>query len=261
MSLFYVHIMKTGGTSLLTSIFQRLGWEHVWGQGPRDDTSIDPMVRYTAVAPLAELDDDERARYQVFAGHLPFVASELVPGSTVAVMLRDPVERTISYLAHCRRDYREHRDLPLEAIYEDEWYRPRYILDHQTKVMAMTLAEALTPTPPPPVADAATTEVVGAALAGTAMLSLAIADPPIGRVIPLEGRLDEAVANLDRVDILGVDHGRFVTEVAAATGLPLDHLRLHTRPEMDVPASLRRRIADENALDMALWEAARQRAG
>ena len=252
MTVCVIHIMKTGGTSLLSSVYAEIGWERVWGQAPRGEATMEAMVGYTSVEALAEADLD---RYDVVTGHLPFVASELV-GGLVATVLRDPVERTISYLAHAKRYHAEHRDLPLEAIYEDEWYRPRYMGDHQTKVMAMTMDEALTPTPPPPRQPTADEVEL---LSGSTMLSLAIADPPIGRVVDLEGRLDDAIANLERVDVLGVqdDYGDFLRRLRAATGWTVEERRLHGRDEVAVPQSLRRRIAEDTALDAALVDAAR----
>ena len=58
-------------------------------------------------------------------------------------MLRDPVDRTISYLKHCKRFHPQHRDLALEEIYEDGFVFPTLIRDHQVKIFAMTATDRL----------------------------------------------------------------------------------------------------------------------
>ena len=74
-----------------------------------------------------------------YMGHYPYVASQLLGVEPVTfTIVRDPVERTISYLKHCKRYHDQHRELSLEEIYGDPFYFPCFIHNHETKIFAMT---------------------------------------------------------------------------------------------------------------------------
>ena len=63
---------------------------------------------------------ERRATIRGYMGHYPYVASQLLGEDPVTLtILRDPVERTISYLKHCKRYHDHHRELSLEEIYRD----------------------------------------------------------------------------------------------------------------------------------------------
>jgi hypothetical protein len=81
------------------------------------------------------------------AAELLCPAGEDVEEPLCVTLLRDPVERTLSFLAQVRRDRSDARDMPLEEIYDDPWYFDRFIHNHQTRVLSMTLEEALAPRP------------------------------------------------------------------------------------------------------------------
>ncbi len=68
------------------------------------------------VADVNKLDGELR----IVLGHVPYAVRSLLTKDYVAMtLLRDPVDRTISYLKHCRRYHIEHMAQTLEQIYED----------------------------------------------------------------------------------------------------------------------------------------------
>ena len=58
-------------------------------------------------------------------------------------MLRDPVDRTVSYLKHCKRWHAQHQDLSLDEIYDDYFHFKCFIENHQTKIFSMTTDDKL----------------------------------------------------------------------------------------------------------------------
>jgi hypothetical protein len=108
------------------------------------------ISNYMSFAPLTEMTDEKRRGLALVAGHFPYAATELLVDDgdddlLCLTLLREPVERTASFLAQCRRHRPELRDQPLEAIYDNPWYFDRFIQNHQTRVFSMTLAEATAP--------------------------------------------------------------------------------------------------------------------
>jgi hypothetical protein len=103
------------------------------------------------VSHLLQLPAERHAAIRAYTGHFPYVATRLLdmPLTTLS-LLREPVARTISYLKHCKRYQPRHRDLALEAIYEDLFFYPTLIHNHQTKIFAMTEAVRRRGTPPGP---------------------------------------------------------------------------------------------------------------
>lgn len=88
--LIFLHVMKTGGTSL-TRALQR----HVPPGRALTDVLLDHLVLIPSYA-------THRAVF--LAGHLPFEATELLNSEAARVIvLRDPLERTLSHYRHLRR--------------------------------------------------------------------------------------------------------------------------------------------------------------
>ena len=224
--LFFIHIMKTGGTTFLYNLMAQFGPGEVY-----PDPELDPnrVVAYTELPYLFDLPPDRLATIRAFSGHFPYLAAQTLPGPFVTMsVLRDPVERTVSYLKQCQ-GLEQFRGSPLEQIYEDPWQYAIAIENYQTKVFAMTPADQCT----------------------SIMDGLTIDDR----------RLDIAKANLRRLDILGLNdrYEEFVAQVVDRFGwthLPSPHRRV-SEP-MDVPDALRRRIADDNTYDIEFYEYARE---
>ena len=149
---FFAHIMKTAGTNFLVQFDRLFPADAIWPQyRPGKETAAehwDTISDYLSLGSLLALSDEQRRQLAFVAGHLPFVTVELLPDNgdlACLTLLRDPVERTVSFLAQCRKHRPELSDLPLESIYDDPWYFDRFVRDHQTRVLSMTLEEAMAP--------------------------------------------------------------------------------------------------------------------
>lgn len=156
----FVHLMKTAGTTFRTSFGRLFPTDEVWPPLDRRDGGADApdassvTMMYSSLTPLAELVARRPTHLSFIAGHFPFSAGDLVQPLTEAgpavparelvrlTLLREPVARTVSFLAHTRRHEPQLRDRPLEAVYEDPWLFDRFVRDHQTRVLSMTVDEA-----------------------------------------------------------------------------------------------------------------------
>jgi Sulfotransferase family len=225
---FFIHVMKTAGGTLSRQIIANFGRQAVYpfARHPPDIRAEDFSIAY-----LTALPEERRARIRVFTGHFPFVAVELLGMRlTTITLLRDPVERTISYLRHCKHHHERHRGLSLEEIYEDPLFYPCFIENHQAKMFALT-AE----------------------------------DEPETYMDTLDvdhNRLELAKANLERVDVLGTQDrfDELLGELEQRFGwrcAEVANKNVASGGEARVPASFRRRIAEDNAADMEFFEHAR----
>ena len=144
--------MKTAGTNFLVQFDRLFPADAIWPQyRPGKETAAehwDTISDYLSLGSLLALSDEQRRQLAFVAGHLPFATVELLPDNgdlACLTLVRDPVERTVSFLAQCRKHRPELSDLPLESIYDDPWYFDRFVRDHQTRVLSMTLEEAMAP--------------------------------------------------------------------------------------------------------------------
>lgn len=224
---FFMHVMKTGGTSFSQHVAASFAPHEVFPpkSGPRR------AEQYWKVEEVARLTAEERAPVRVFSGHYPFVVADMVGADVTMTILREPVDRVISHLRHCRRHFDRHRGKPLEEIYDDPWHHPHLFRDYQVKQLAFTAADA-----------------------------------PKGHIDVLdvdEVRFAEAARNLQRLTVLGLtdDLGSMRAEVADRFGWDVHHdARLQTSPgPARVPAALRRRIEADSAADVAFYDLARSR--
>ena len=96
---FFMHIMKTGGTSIV---------HHIQDNFPVGTTEPDyrtlppgepvPEKHYASLVRLWDLDDERRAQIRLYMGHYPYWVTDLVQPDVTFTVLRDPVDRTISML-------------------------------------------------------------------------------------------------------------------------------------------------------------------
>ena len=88
---------------------------------------------------LAERFAARRDDIRVITGHFPLCVSEMLGADfTTLTVLREPVERTLSYLRHHRMLLQEDRDAPLEPIYEDPFRFHGLVHNHMVKMFALT---------------------------------------------------------------------------------------------------------------------------
>ena len=165
---------------------------------------------------------------RVVAGHFPLCTTEMLEGEfTTLTMMREPVERTLSYLRHRAQSPRD-RDKSLEEIYEDRRHFEGFIHNHMTKMLALTPAEMTA-----------------------------------GMLTPVsftDAHLERAKQRLAAIDAVGHQEsfGEFCAELTRRFGWRLGRPRVsNTTDPTEVPPDLRARIAEVNALDVALHQFAR----
>ena len=226
---FFVHVLKTGGTTLKRYGRRHFGPEAIYPL-PGDDRATFRATQ--SVSALLELSPADRDRIVLYTGHLPFYATDLLGLEVVRLSLvRDPVERVISNLRHTQRNSPRHAGRSLEELYERPRLRRAFLANHQTKVFGLTPADGV-----------------------DSCFSLAAPEPD-------QAMLERALANLERVDLLGRSdrYDAFVDALRRRWGWPTRAIppqNVGSGP--DVPERLRRRIAEDSTLDLQLWERARE---
>ena len=228
---FVAHMQKTAGTALRDRLRASFPDEQIY---PNASDGPDPRISVISVEHLRERWAARGQDIRLLTGHFPVRVTELlgVPFVTLTV-LRDPVERTLSFLRHQaeRRQRGATEDTPIVEIYEDPFRFESMIQNHMTRTLSLTPAEMVE------------------------------GDGVLTRVPYTPERLEmakEALANLDtfglqeRFDDLCAELGR---RWGLDTGEPL---RTNTTEPTDVPAGFAERIAEDNALDMELYEFGRR---
>jgi hypothetical protein len=224
---FFMHVMKTGGTTFIQHIQANFPPEAVF---PSPGKTLERRRGYFIVDELRRISRERRRSIRVYTGHFPFVAAQLVGADVTLAIVRDPISRTLSFLRDCKRHKAYMADMTLEEIYDDPWMYPVRIHNYQAKLFAMTLDDE-------PVSD----------------LDVFDVDGP---------RLEVALAHLERVDVLGLQdrYAEFLETMRARYGWRIGdvpNMRVSTE-EWEVPPHLPERIAADNAADMALYERARE---
>jgi hypothetical protein len=242
-AVFFVHVMKTGGTTVFRHLRLNYPLDALYPYRELDirhDGDTLDIRNHLSVSYLRGLSPERHAGIRVYTGHFPYVTSQLLgrPVTTVTV-LRDPVARTVSLLRQLRRGTpwldpgnRPPLPLPLEEVYEHPLVFEPLIHNHQTKIFSMTEADQ-----PESYMDVVEMD---------------------------ETRLERAKGTLAEVDVLGLteEFDHLLDAVSVRLGWDIDRgARRNATPAADVgPVSdtLLRRIAEDNALDVALHEHARR---
>lgn len=218
---FFVHLQKTGGTALYQRLRDQFGVDAVY---PTPDDQGSPRAVIDTDF-LAQRFSAHRDRLRVITGHFPLCTADLlgVPFSTFTV-LRDPVDRTLSFLRHQRMIEDRFAASELEEIYAERGLHD-LVDNHMVKMLSLTTDEMTAGTMTPMTFD--------------------------------RSRLDTAKHNLaERIDVFGLQEhfDEFCGEIAARFAWNLGRPRFANRtPALDASADLRARIADDNRYDVELY--------
>jgi len=223
---FFVHVMKTGGTTLAEHIHANFVESERY---PTAEIRPERRQQYFMIDELLA-HHREHPETRMYAGHFPFVASQLVDATHTLSLVREPVERTISALHHHRQHEPRLRDASLEEVYDDPWIFPIYIHNHQSKLFSMNESDKL-----------------------ESFMDVIAVD---------EERLRAAIANLAHVDVLGLQESfdDFTSLLASRFGWSLGRFAPRRRRDdaLSVSPELEARIREDNAADLAFYDAARE---
>lgn len=226
MRFFFVHLQKTAGTTLFMRLKRHFDREAIYP--PEHDNG--DVAAIISVEHLRRRWEEIGERVAIVTGHFPLCTTELLGGTwTTLTVLRDPVERTLSYLRHHKAMTPQDEDRSLEEIYDDPFRFHGLVHNHMVKMFSLTTNE--------------------------------MSDGALTRVEFTPERLARAKANLARVDVLGLqeDFEAFCEDLSRRYGWRLGKPAHTNRTEqVEVPSSFLRRIVNDNADDIELFEFARE---
>lgn len=263
--------MKTGGSSLADIIGANFSAHERY-----PDTCIAPdagiVRRFEAYLYVPGLIADVNAlhgKLRMVRGHVPYAVRTLLNDSYVAMtLLREPVERTLSYLKHCKRYHTEHQGMELEDIYEDPWFRATFVQNYQTKLFSMSAEEALAEDRFPdgsPVLPTRREMGDGTDLPAhieefrrraPSRVSLECFAASTGVIQVDNKRLSIAKENLSAIEVVGVTehYDRFLGQLSNQHGWRIDSVPHRNSGVIDsVSMNFRHRIAGDNAFDIELY--------
>ncbi len=238
----FLHVMKTGGTSLHRYLIDNFRVGEIDPDQRIERTEAD----YASLTRLWSMTPEQRSRLRVISGHYPYFVTDLIQPDETITVLRHPVDRTISMLRQLCAEQPPTRHRSIEEIYDDPSVRSMLIDDYQAKLFGMSTEDWEY--------GAAVIRAVRPDRAHAGHLAHLMTVPVTAE------RLDRAVTNLGRVDVVGFQHryDDFLREVSDRYGWTIDgrHRLRQARSEAAVPSAFRRRIEDDNAADMAFYTAA-----
>jgi hypothetical protein len=256
---FFVHVMKTGGTSFVFQLLRNFAADEVYPDvalDRRSPTDAEPYASFTA---LEQLSAERRAAIRVYTGHFPLVARELMgPEIVTLTLLRDPVDRAVSVLKHFKRLWPCYHELSLDAVYDDELVFRHFVQHYQTRMFALTAADYTAS-----FASAVDYDTLRRALADPARRAAVLAADAVMRVDA--AGLQRAKENLASVDVLGVteDFDAFVAAMRERygwwpSGETYDPRANVSEEPWTASNALRTRIERDNPFDRELYEYARE---
>ena len=227
---FYVaHMQKTAGTTLRDRLRATFPEEQVY---PNGSDGNDARVSVISVSHLQERWAVRGSDIRLLTGHFPVRVTEVLdspdPWVTMTIF-RDPVERVLSFLRHqaARRQRGATEDTPIEEIYADPFRFEAMIQNHMTRTMSLGPDE------------------------------WGPGDGVLASVAYDDERLAMAKAAVEGLDLFGLQDqlDEFCDELGARYGIDTgEPMRTNTTEAYDVPQSFRDRIAEDNALDVALYD-------
>jgi hypothetical protein len=231
---FFVHIQKTGGTTLWHRLARQFEPAAMYPDATDGDLlAVAPQISVTQLLARWEQRRDE---IEIVTGHFPMATAELLHEDfTTLTILREPVDRVLSQLHRYREREPAAGGRSLEQLYESNT-KSLAAPNHMAKMFALTADEIASSTAPK----------------GWAMFTPIELTPE---------RMTDAKERLTRVDALGLQDRfeEFCDELQARFGWNLGtpgHANRSQRVD-EVGDGLRARIAADNALDIEFFAFAR----
>lgn len=110
---FFMHIMKTAGTSYSWGLVHQFGPGEVFPpRGPERSEAYWVFDRF------ADLSAEDRAKVRLVHGHYPLHVRELVDADVTLTLLRHPIDRLISHLRQVARSLPGDEVPSIEEVYE-----------------------------------------------------------------------------------------------------------------------------------------------
>ena len=271
----FIHVMKTGGTSFSEVLSANFTTEQRYPEAyiNADTEFFDRVEAYLHVPRFVADVNALKDQLRIVLGHVPYAVRSLLENDYITLtLLRDPIERTISYLKHCRRYHIEHMEQPLEKIYEDPWFHGSFIGDYQTKIFSMSAREAMaeerflpSSTALPKKQDLGdaqsfSLEIKMLQKAAPGRFSLEWVAASTGVINVDESRLAIAKENLSAIEVVGVTthYDRFLSKLVERYGWEItSEPHRHVGEDEAISTAFRNRIADDNTFDMQLYDYAR----
>jgi hypothetical protein len=225
---FFVRMQRTAGTALRRRLVNHFGEAAVYPSRAMDGT--DMMKLAVFIDRLRERLAARGDQIQLIAGHFPLCTTELIDGRyTTLTLLREPVERTLSYLRRHRDFESSDRHRSLEEIYDDPFQFHGAVHNHMTKMLSLTPGE--------------------------------MAAGMLTHVDFTRDHLERAKDALAGIGAVGrQEHLEdFCAELTARFGWRLgEPVTANTSAPVEVSESFRARIAEDNAFDVELFAFAKQ---
>jgi hypothetical protein len=225
--LFVAHMQKTAGTTLRDRLRASFSDTEIY---PNETDGPDARDAVIAVSHLRRRWAARGDEIRLLTGHFPVRTVEFLDAAFVTVtVLRDPVERTLSFLRHqaTRRQRGATEDTPLIEIYEDPFRFDAMIHNHMVRMLSLAPEE------------------------------MGPGDGVLATVPYTQERLDIATEALAALDLFGLQEhfDAFCDELGSRYGLDVGTpLRTNTTEAIEAPPGLADRIAEDNALDVQLYE-------
>lgn len=272
----FIHVLKTGGTSFTNILGTNFEDSQQYPEAclvPDADFAT-RMEAYMYLPTFLANVNSLGKQLKMVRAHVPYAVRNLLNHNyRVLTILRNPIDRTLSYLKHARKYHPEHLGMDLEDIYEDPWLNACFIKNYQTKIFSMSDEEIQVKNQFP--SDAPRLPSVQAIQDGQALSEEITAfresfpthflwglfAPCTGAITVDNKRLATAKENLANLELVGVTeaYDRFLEQLIKKFGWKITSApHLHAgEPDTTVSAAFRNRIADDCAFDMELYEYAR----
>lgn len=131
---FFVHVMRCGGTSLRSMLWRSVDQSRTW---PSQVDIRRNGGRYPEHEEALALPRDFFLDVDLVAGHFPWILSRHLPVPPLVVtFLRDPVERTLSHLRRHVGVHHFDRDRAMIDLLDDETYAANALRDYQVRYFA-----------------------------------------------------------------------------------------------------------------------------